>query len=108
MENIEAVRTNCRIHQLLSITNCRGMEEMRLTTTDGKEIITPDTCGYCRMDTAGQHDPKCPCYVNSHVTYEINGHLFVEFQYHPLYNKKFISIKRIINYEYEFTNRIQR
>ena len=35
---------------------------MRITTTDGQEYITPDMCGYCEMDTGGEHQANCPCY----------------------------------------------
>jgi len=35
---------------------------MILTTTDGKEYISPDMCGYCDLDTGGAHQVNCPCY----------------------------------------------
>ena len=34
---------------------------MRITTTDGQEYTMPDMCGYCNMDTAGNHEMNCPC-----------------------------------------------
>ena len=33
---------------------------MRFNTTDGKVWDTPDMCGYCQLDTAGNHQSYCP------------------------------------------------
>lgn len=63
---------------------------MKLTTTDGKKTITPDQCSHCQMDTAGNHEPKCPCYVNSHIVQEIDDHTFITFQYHPTIQQEVI------------------
>ncbi|MCK5601031.1 hypothetical protein KAR91_04125 [Candidatus Pacearchaeota archaeon] len=63
---------------------------MRLTTTDGKDEIIPDICGYCQTDTAGNHEPKCPCYVNPYITQEIDGYLFITFEYHPTIQQEVI------------------
>lgn len=56
---------------------------MRITTLNGKDRIIPDTCSYCQLDTASNHEPRCPCYVNSYIARKINGQLFVEIVYHP-------------------------
>ena len=34
---------------------------MRQLTTDGREIVSETMCGYCTLDTAGQHEADCPC-----------------------------------------------
>ena len=33
---------------------------MRFSTTDGRVWDTPDMCGYCQLDTAGNHQSHCP------------------------------------------------
>jgi len=33
-----------------------------ISTTDGKEFLIPDMCPYCQLDTAGNHDLKCPSF----------------------------------------------
>jgi len=33
---------------------------MKQTTTDGREIYTPDICSCCQQDTAGNHEWDCP------------------------------------------------
>lgn len=34
---------------------------MYYSFTDGTERTVPDMCGYCPMDTGGNHSPNCPC-----------------------------------------------
>jgi hypothetical protein len=35
---------------------------MRHETTDGKIVIVPEGCLYCRTSTSGEHEPKCPLF----------------------------------------------
>ena len=43
---------------------------MRITTTDGRVYERPDMCGYCSMDTGGNHQFNCPCYQPLHISPE--------------------------------------
>lgn len=36
---------------------------MEFSTTDGKRTLIPDMCAYCALNTAGQHETKCPSFA---------------------------------------------
>ena len=40
---------------------------MRQTTVHGVEIKQGDTCAYCHLNTAGQHEPGCPLHPHAIV-----------------------------------------
>jgi len=33
---------------------------MKTSTTNGKEIIIPDMCAHCNLDSGGNHESHCP------------------------------------------------
>lgn len=33
---------------------------MHFSFSDGREVFKPDMCGYCQLNTGGQHEVKCP------------------------------------------------
>ena len=33
---------------------------MYFSLTDGREIFTADMCGYCQLNTGGEHEKDCP------------------------------------------------
>ena len=35
---------------------------MRFVTTDGKDYVMPDQCGYCNITTGGEHQSHCPLF----------------------------------------------
>ena len=55
---------------------------MHFSTSDGKECDVPDMCGFCDMDTGGNHQPNCPLY-------------FVPSYYLPYWGINEMSLRRI-------------
>jgi len=44
----------------LKIFNIKGFSIMKISTSNGKEIIIPDMCSHCSLNTGGQHETHCP------------------------------------------------
>jgi hypothetical protein len=42
---------------------------MHYTKTNGEVVFVPDQCSFCNMNTAGQHEYKCPLYTPNNIKF---------------------------------------